>query len=329
MYRLRLIAVAIIWFLTMSSPIFGGRCLSGEHPVLVINKKFVPIEKENLVSPYMTCIYALDLLEHGGHLNTVRNFIIWYVEHLNKTDRFGVSGTIYDYRIDRDSGEEHSTERYDSADGYAGMFLYLVNRYYEAGGDAGFVQKIFPSLKDTVYLIYYLRDSRDGLVRALPIEGYHTKYLMDNVEAWLGVSSYLSLAETFEVKGDIPQAKVYVLFQNELKSAILNQLYDSESTLFDWAKTEEKNYESNASVFYPDMFAQMHLLAFWGNQIDRKTAEKLWHKIKILVAHKDINVAFFGKIQSKKNSINNDSIIAIEQLIIFNWAKAYALKNNL
>lgn len=324
MYRQKLTVLTIIWFLGMSR-LFSYQ----NHPLLAINEKFIPLEKKNRVSPYMTMIYALDLLRYGGHNDMVKRFIQWYVDHINRIDCFGVSGTVYDYSIDLHDGKEYSYARYDSADGYAGMFLYLVADYYEKSGDKQFIEKIFPALKDTVYLIYHLRDSSDGLVKALPFKNYQIKYLMDNVESWMGLKAYISLARVFGREDENQQIKAYTSFQNELKSAILSQLYNSSSGLFAWAKEGDKRYESVESVFYPDMFAQMHILAFWGEQMSKETAQNLWQKIKALIHRKAVNMEAFRQERGGKYVSGHDPKIAMEQLIIFERAKAFALKNNL
>ena len=295
------------------------------HPVLDINEKFIPIESENAISPYMTMIYALDLLENEKNMDEVKRFIAWYVSHMNKVDRFGVSGTVYDYTVSS-SGEEHSLDDYDSADGYAGMFIYLVRRYYETTEDMDFVKKIFPELEDSVYLLYHLQD-KDGLVKARAERGYETKYLMDNVEAYIGVTSYIFLANVLQ-SGDREKIDAYSLFKDELKHAMLNQMYDPDTGLYFWAKEGKKWYRSKPTVFYPDMFAQMHLLAFWGNNIPREKAVAIWRDIKILINEKAINMNVFRSHKEGREEGKSDTI-AMEQLIIFEWAKRFALKNEL
>jgi hypothetical protein len=150
---------------------------------------------------------------------------------------------------------------------------------------------------------------------------------MDNVEAYRGVEAYILLAKlTQGVDGE--EIAAYTLFQNEIKDAILNELYEKDSGLFCWAKDGEKRYCSSTNIFYPDMFAQMHLLALWGKNIDPNIRRGIWRNIKIFIDKKAINMDIFRQYE-EKNTGEYDPKIAMEQLIIFEWAKAFALQNDL
>jgi len=273
------------------------------HPALHLYSQYHIIQESNAISPYIVTIYALDILENSENTQQVADFILWYASHANKLDRFGVSGTIYDYNIDK-LGNESSTLQYDSADGYAGLYLYLVYKYYEKTKDKTLVQKIWATLKDDVYLLLHLQD-KDGLTKALAGKSYHTKYLMDNVESYLGVKSYCYLARILNKKTD-----TYLGLQNTIKNGIMNDLYDTDQKRFYWAKDNVHKTIIKNNIFYPDIFAQIHLLAFWGENLEPKVAQKLWHEI----------LEFY--------TIHKPSF-AMEQLIIFQWAKAYALSHQL
>ena len=311
-----------IFVLSSMSSLLGASSLTA-HPALTIDQRFEVFDEPKVVSPYITSVYAIDLLEHGGHIAEVRSFMLWYVAHLNRSDIYGVSGSIYDYIVDPKTQKETSLQQYDSADGYAGMFLYLLKRYYEISGDRKLIAKVYPDLKDIVYLIYYLRDPKDSLTRALPKKGYRTKYLMDNVESWIGVDAYIFLSEMLG-KGKEEQVEAYRVFRNELKHSIVKHLYDSKTGLFHWAKEGSEISGSTETRFYPDLFAQIHLLAFWGEEIERQKSALLWQKIKYFLSRKSDEIEVF-----RQSSQSEKGIMAMEQIIIFEWAKAFALENNL
>jgi hypothetical protein len=275
---------------------------SQTHPALAVEEQFLAIKKRNFVSPYITSIFALDILRNGGDIDKVRDFILWYAQRANRLDRFGVSGTVYD-RIIYSSGKERSLNRYDSADGYAGMYLYLVAEYYRKTGDKSIVRKVWSVLRDNVYLILYLQD-KDGLTKALA-GSYRTKYLMDNVESCIGAASYVYLAR--EIGVDIGY---YSGLKESLKNAIMTQLYDEKKKIFYWEKEGRWRNPARVYRYYPDTFAKIHLLAFCGRELRRDIARKLWYDIRRLY-------------RSRKPRMG------MEQMIIYNWAKSFALKNRL
>lgn len=320
MFRQIQMLLTIIMLSGMSS--LWGASLT-VHPALTIDGKFEVFDEPKVVSPYITSVYAIDLLEHGGHVAEVRSFILWYIAHLNRSDIYGVSGSIYDYLVDPKTQKEKSLQQYDSADGYAGMFLYLLKRYYEMSGDRKLIEKVYSRLKDVVYLIYYLRDPKDSLTYALPKKDYRTKYLMDNVESWIGVDAYISLSEVLG-KGKEEEVEAYRVFRNELGHSIVKYLYDPQNGLFHWAKEGNETSGSTETKFYPDIFAQIHLLAFFGKEIDREKRVLLWQKIKRFILKKGDDMELFRPV-----SEDEEGVMAMEQIIIFEWAKAFALTNNL
>jgi len=293
--------IILIWIFLINSLMYAS---TSAHPALQIQSKFELLQQDNYVSPYIVTIYALELLKHKDEVENVKAFIWWYINHINKSDRYDISGTIYDYSITQ-KGEEHSLKNYDSADGYAGLFLYLVGQYYELTKDKTFLKTIFPMLKDTIYLIFHLQD-KDGLTIALSKSSSKTKYLMDNVESFLGTQAYIDLSQKFGTEDD----KRYLGLKETLKQAIFTQLYDPVKRQFYWAKEGKKVFVPSEKIFYPDMFSQIHLLAFFGKYLDRKTSIKLWQRI----------LKFYKK---------EPPCLSMEQLLIFERARTFALKHQL
>ncbi len=281
-----------------------GECqASSIHPVLSIYKHYHTIKEKNYISPYITTIYALDLLKEGFAQEEVKSYITWYAKYANKIDKYGISGTAYDLIIDK-NGTVHKLETYDSADGYAGLYLYLVAKYDQKYHDTAFLKSIWTTIADTVYLLLYLQD-KDGLTKALADKDYTTKFLMDNIESHLGAKAYLYLAQSMHI-----DAKLYEGLKNTLKSAILHELYNTLLGEFYWVKEKNTSTLANKDILYPDIFIKIHLLAFWGNELQRTTTVKLWSDI----------LKFFDKY---------NPAMTMEQLVIFNWAKTFAIKHNL
>ena len=116
-----------------------------------------------------------------------------YLSQLNRPDRWGLSGTIYDYEVERHgfaAGSEATeivmiaTRNYDSADSYAATFLTLVSEYYYKTQDSELVTANLDDINLVAQVIVSLQD-KDGLVFVKP--GSRTKYLMDNAENYRGL----------------------------------------------------------------------------------------------------------------------------------------------
>jgi hypothetical protein len=62
--------------------------------------------------------------------NTIKSYMDWYINHLNIPDKWGIQGSIYDYRINT-SGIEICDNDADSTDSYGATFVALANRYLQ------------------------------------------------------------------------------------------------------------------------------------------------------------------------------------------------------
>jgi len=112
-------------------------CAAGppRHAALAVVARFEPVgPSPQDVQPYFANLYAVSLCRHGRHLDEVARYIAWYLDHLNDAESDGLAGTIDDYRVHH-GNREHSLGGYDSADGYAGTFLILLDAYEQATGD--------------------------------------------------------------------------------------------------------------------------------------------------------------------------------------------------
>jgi hypothetical protein len=225
------------------------------------------IDHPNDINPYIVSILALNDIEHNRRYNEVKEFISWYFSKLNYPDQHGLTGTIYDY-VARD-GLKHPTGQYDSVDGYAGMFLHLIYRYAKKTGDIELIQHNWSKVEDIAYLIAYLQDN-DGLTRALLTT--QVKYLMDNGEAYGGLTAYLELLK-MTGKDD---SSYHQEIRDNIKDGIFTQLYDQEAEMFAWATVDGIASRSSWDRLYPDAYAQLFPIYFEILSDHSRIRDHLW-----------------------------------------------------
>jgi hypothetical protein len=224
------------------------------HPAIAIAKIYANEGADlNSVNPYIITILALNEVRHEQHLDEVRNFILWYLANINNSDHHGLSGTMYDYIIE--NGVERSTNQYDSADGYAGLFLHLLDQYIRKTNDLKILRLHWKEIESIARVILVLQDKK-GLIKALPDRPQ--KYLMDNCEAFGGLTGYAALRKRIGKRDNAYFNKA----RNSLKKGILAYFYDPKNSLFFWALDDVTPSVSEWSRFYPDAFAQLFPVYF-------------------------------------------------------------------
>ncbi len=233
----------------------------------------VKARRVRVVSPYTVNVYALHLLneDHPGNRALVKAYLDWYLRHLNYPDRWGLTGTIYDYRIQYRAGarpRETPLRTYDSADAYAGTFLLLFSSYVLKSRDRAFMEEHIGRLKDVAYVIVRLVDPDDGLTVALP--GKKTKYLMDNAEAYAGLLYFTRLlALNVSSPGDKRDLRYYRAFDTRLKQGILAGFYNADKGYFYWAIDDGVKSRPDLKVFYPDLLSQAYPYVYCIKRPDR------------------------------------------------------------
>lgn len=138
--------------------------------------------------------YRLELIDGSG-LERVRRWLEWYARHMDPE-----TGVITDY-----TGRHPvyaSTRDYDSSDAYAGTFLTAVWAWYAASRDAAGLRALWPAVELAVHAVA-LTQEEDGLTWAKP--DYRVKYLVDNVEVWLGLHAAALIAA--ELGEDVQAAR--------------------------------------------------------------------------------------------------------------------------
>lgn len=261
------------------------------HPAMVLMHLYVDeIKNEKTVNPYIVNIIAINELRHKRHYPEVRNYIEWYLTHLNYPDRYGLTGTIYNYEILM-SGSEKSTDDYDSVDGYAGTFLHLLDLYLASTNDKKLINDYWIKIKDIAYLIHYLQ-KQDGLTVALWQDQVHTKYLMDNCEAYAGIMSFQNLARRIGREGDA----IYASTAENIRKSILTMMYNREAENYYWAIDNKIKHVSQWTVLYPDAIAQLFPICFGLLDQDHKKTKMLWRTFN-KHHHKDTkNFAFEQRV---------------------------------
>jgi hypothetical protein len=252
-------------------------------------------DNRNTVIPYIVTIYAIDLLKNAPNENLalVKAYIDWYLEHLNYPDKYGMTGTIYDYRVYADESEE-SLEDMDSIDSYSAMFVILMKDYYLATNDSQFLNQIRQYLEDMIFHIPYLMQD-DDLTIALP--DHSGKYLMDNCESLGGVDAFLQLTQTLGWGA----VSYYTDVKERLLNALESHLFNPGRNNYDWVRSGNTNSSSTWDEFYPDSYAQLFPILYNITQnITRK--QFLW-----------------DQFHQAHGSILED--IPIEQRIVYLWTK--------
>ena len=197
-----------------------------------------------------------------------RQYIVWYLAHMNRPDRFGISGTIYDFHL-TDEGLR-PTYSYDSADGYAATFLSLVAHYLRVSGDEAFVSANLEAIDLTAKVLLQLQDN-DGLVRVAPNSS--TKYLMDNCEAFRGLKDW---AEVLLSLGRTQDALQCSQAAERIRQGIEQVLYNPSTGAYAHSLWWFGRRFPNPAKWYPDAVSQLDVIAYGILDPKDPKAVKVW-----------------------------------------------------
>lgn len=251
----------------------AGGCAGHRNPALAVVNWFEPLDGgRNRVSPYFANLYALSLVRHGLGSGEVRDYVGWYLDHLNYPDRHGLTGTIDDMDV-RPGGRLVRTGGYDSVDGYAGTFLLLLDEWEQSGGDRALLEANRTRIQDVAWLLLRLQDP-DGLVRALP--DANARYLMDNCEAYAGLLAYDALSRRLGWDTG-PRHRIAA---EDVREAVLGRLTDAPGRRFHWADAGGVPHRSDWDVFYPDALAQLFPILYGVVDARSELAQHLWREFE-------------------------------------------------
>ncbi len=220
------------------------------------------------VIPYFSNMAALAMLSFRDGRVAVRQYLEWYVTHINERDRFGLKGTIYDYVRQGDTWV--ATEDYDSADSYAATFLSLVAAYGAASGDLSFARQRQAELQAVADVLLALQD-KDGLMWAKP--RYYVKFLMDNAENYRGL---LDGAELMRQLGQVVLAERYQVAAEQVAAGIERRLWIPEGQAYAWALYGRWWARQPRERWYPDTVAQLFPIVFGVVPPDGERAQTLY-----------------------------------------------------
>lgn len=278
MFKKKLLLSIAFSLLSLPAQAICGSLLSGNPALRLMHLYSSGTEDMKTINPYLINITAIYEINGQRHVNEVRDYILWYLDHLNYPDKDGLTGTIYDYEI-LESGEEKSTGYYDSIDGYAGTFLYLLNLYHALTGDNALIEINLEKIKDIGYLIPYLQ-GEDGLIKARTKDKDEIKYLMDNCESYAGIKAFNELLE----RTGHGREAYYIDTETGIKNAILESLYDTKNNNFYWASDKNIKHVSDWSILYPDAIAQLFPI-YLGLLDEEEKRKALWQEFNKRYAH--------------------------------------------
>lgn len=213
------------------------------------------IDKSRIV-PYFANHAAWGLVPYKKYNKEIRAYLDWYFARLNRPDRFGRIGTVYDYEIR--NGQEVSTNDYDSADAYAGTFLTLVRAWYES--DPATTRAYLASHRadlETIAIVIISLQQPDGLTWAK--DNYRVKYLLDNAEAYAGLRDLAAIGPAI---GIAPQlVDHFKKSAAAIQDGINRHLWDAARGHYMVGLHEDrKPILANLAVWYPDAIAQMSII---------------------------------------------------------------------
>ncbi|MCJ8013663.1 hypothetical protein MUG84_18215 [Paenibacillus sp. KQZ6P-2] len=202
--------------------------------------------KQNDIDPTMSNIAALGLLLRPETVELVERYIKDYVGSWNWGDRFGVYGTKYEMKLDKQSGTWVSTDDYKSAAANIATFITLQRAYYESTGKFMITQYQLDILTGGLGLMSL--QAADGLMWQKK-EG-QVKHLQDNLLALQGMEDSVWLFRNhFEDDGP---ASYFDSYKELLRKGIEDKFWDKETnqyvmsidaadqhTTVDWSKWED------------------------------------------------------------------------------------------
>ncbi|MHB9143907.1 MAG: hypothetical protein ACYC5Y_00970 [Symbiobacteriia bacterium] len=204
------------------------------------------------VTPYFASQAAQALVATPGGTSPARRYLGWYLAHLNRRDRYGLAGTIYDYHP-----KNPWPPGYDSADAYAATFLSLARLYVEETADWAWARENEAGLAAVGNLLVSLQDG-DGLIRCGGPSDQ--RYLMDNAENYRGLVDWAWLLAGL---GKHEQAAAVRYLAARLARGVNQVLWDPPSQAYRPASppfhgaADPKANLPDWSKWYPDAAAQL------------------------------------------------------------------------
>jgi len=262
------------FFCLVGSLFLGAACSSRPqaplHHVLLIVSHFQKISaKSMLVIPEQVNILAIDLLRRQASVPECKNYIQWVLNHTSSGDRWGISGTIYDYRVFR-SGEEESLQEYEAADSQAASFILLIREYFRRTGFRMMIEGNQEKIRDIAFLLAHLQDE-DGLTRIRPDSD--RKLLRNNCLVYAACGAFMELSREFQWNLE----SFYEEVREGVGDAIMEKLLVPDSGEFIQAVEKGGGARPDWSVADPDAFSQLFPILYL-DRLEEERKQSLWKR---------------------------------------------------
>ena len=218
------------------------------------------------VVPYFANFAAKTLVDIDP--GRARRYMQWYLAHLNRPDRFGLAGTVYDYEL-TDEGWVPTLD-YDSADSYAATFISLASHYLVRTGDRDFIETNLDDLGLVASVMVALQD-KDGLAFVTP--GSTTKYLMDNCEVYRGLTDW---ANALLLMGRPDLSSPFTVAAERVRVGIESVLYSTSRGQYAHTLSWYGKRYPKAGRWYPDEVSQLYLITEGVLRKDDQRAYRIW-----------------------------------------------------
>ena len=176
----------------------------------------------DVINPYFADIAAIGYAKDTTRAADVKNWLQWYVNHINCPDANGICGTIDNILV-----ADGSHQAPDSNDSYAATFLSAAWAYSQMGdpGSTSFLAGIKPKIDEIADVLRnpQLLDSTDHLLWAKV--GYPGKLLEDNCEVYRGLRDVAALYNN--VLGDTVRGGQFSTLADQVQTTLTTQMWDS------------------------------------------------------------------------------------------------------
>lgn len=275
------------------------------------------------IVPYFSNIACIALLEYPLMLGLIKRYLIWYVMHLNKPDKYGINGTIYDYWL-RKNNELVSTKDYDSYDSYPSTFLSLCLGYYKKSGDKRFFEI---NRKNIDMITDSLISSMDNDYLTWAKPNYKIKYLMDNCEVYKGLMDGAKLYT--EAYNDSEASEKLLKLAKKNYDSIENKMWNNNSYYY-LIDNAGKGAKPDFKKWYADATSQLFPILCGLIKPESARAKKIydifnanhpdWYKFKKPGTFPDVYIGYvaslmkdYGRVSSflnlcEKNYINKGNV---------------------
>jgi hypothetical protein len=233
------------------------------------------------INPYFANQGVMGFTKNSSYYANAENWMEWYWAHVSwprtftyNNQQINVYGAINDFNVGSGGAEtavpDPDSQGFlhpDSTDAYAGTFLSLAYQLYQTGdpGAQAYIRGIvFPAPPNSDRLDYVgevvLATKQSGgnnLTWARP--DYNIEYLMDNSEAYRGLSDLVAL---YNALGQSSKASFYSPHASQMLTGIQNSLWNSGANDYYWYTTDTgASGTVSWGTWYPDSVSQVFPIA--------------------------------------------------------------------